>query len=234
MSLARFTSQPRKGHLEGALYTFGYLKKRPNRRFVIDSSDPTYQNCEEEFAKDLVSEFAEYYPGASEEIDRKLPGGLFDELAINVFVDSDHAHDKLTRRSVTGILIMIGRTPVYTFSKRQGAIETSTFGAEMTAFKTAIEEVIEIRYMLRCLGVKVTKPTKVFGDNKGMIQNVSIKDSLLKKKHVAIAYHKSREATAAGIAHPIHCPGDYNYSDVLTKPVTRKTHKFLVGSIPHS
>ncbi len=43
----------------------------------------------------------------------------------------------------------------------------------------------------------------VWGDNLGIIQNLTIKDSLLKKRHVTISYHKIREeATAAGSMHP--------------------------------
>jgi hypothetical protein len=39
-------------------------------------------------------------------------------LDITVFVDSDHAHDKITRRSVTGLIMFIGRTPVFFMSRR--------------------------------------------------------------------------------------------------------------------
>ena len=63
-----------------------------------------------------------------------------DEMDITAFVDSDHAHDRMTRRSITGLLILVGRTPVYFMSKRQGAIATSTYGAELCAMKTAVEE----------------------------------------------------------------------------------------------
>ena len=35
-SLALFSSCPQKGHLERAFRVFGYLKKYPNKRVVID------------------------------------------------------------------------------------------------------------------------------------------------------------------------------------------------------
>ena len=41
--------------------------------------------------------FKEEHLEDSEEIDLRIPPPLVDELAITVFVDSDHAHDKLTR-----------------------------------------------------------------------------------------------------------------------------------------
>ena len=59
------------------------------------------------------------YPDAAEEIDSKVPVAKIDELEITAFIDSDHAHDKMTRRSITGLLILVGRTPVYFMSKRQ-------------------------------------------------------------------------------------------------------------------
>ena len=72
------------------------------------------------------------------------------------------------------------------------------------------------------MGVKVEHASYVFGDNLGVIQNVTIKDSLLKKKHVAISYHKTREATAAGITHHVKILGTRNYADCLTKSLTEK------------
>ena len=156
---------------------------------------------------------------------------MIDELEIPAFIDSDHAHDKITRRSITGLLVLIGRTPVFFLSKRQGAIETSTYGAEFCAMRTAVEEVQSIRYMLRCLGVKVKHASLVCGDNKGVIQNSTISDSLLKKKNVAIAYHKTREAAAAGIIHPIKVDGKNNFADLLTKAVTGKVFWTLYGGL---
>ena len=230
-SLARFSSCPRKGHLERALRVFGYLKKYPNKRIVLDSRDPIITGGDLESSSRLVEDFKQEYPEAAEEIDPRLPPPLVDELAITVFVDSDHAHDKVTRRSITGLIILVGRTPVFYYSKRQGAVETSTYSAEFMAMRHAVEEVGSIRYMLRCLGVNVDVPSKVFGDNLGVIQNATIKDSLLKKKHVAISYHKVREAVAAGVIVPIKIASADNFSDCLTKALPIADHNRLVNSL---
>ena len=70
----------------------------------------------------------------------KVPTHLIDELEIKVFVDLDHAYDRVTRQSITGLLILVVRTPVFIMSKRQGAIETSTYGAEFAAMMASLEE----------------------------------------------------------------------------------------------
>ena len=230
-SLSRFTACPRKGHLERVLRIFGYLRKYKNKRIIVDSRDPILVGGKDAIDLDFTEIFREQYPDAVEEIDKNIPKPLIDEIEITAFVDSDHAHDKVTRRSITGLLILLGRTPVYFMSKRQGAIETSTYGAEFCAMRTAVEEVQSVRYMLRCLGVRVRYASFILGDNKGVIQNCSISDSLLKKKHVAIAYHKTRESAAAGIVHPIKIDGNNNFADILTKAVTGRTFWRLYGKL---
>ncbi len=67
------------------------------------------------------------------------------------------------------------------------------------------------------------------GDNQDIVQNATITESILKKKHVTIAYHKTRESAAAGIAHAIKMGGVNNSADVLTKPQTQKCFSTLVG-----
>ena len=72
--------------------------------------------------------------------------------------------------------------------------------------------------MLRCLGVNVDTDSAVYGDNLGVIQNATIKDSLLKKKHVAISYQKVRESVAAGIIVPTKIASADNFADCLMNP----------------
>ena len=69
------------------------------------------------------------------------------------------------------------------------------------------------------------------GDNHNMIINSTIPSSLLKKKHVAISFHLTREATTANIRKPLKTKGEWNYSDVLTKAQTRKIFRILVNGM---
>lgn len=230
-SLSRFVACPREGHLKRVLRVYGYLKHRKNQRIIVDSRDPKFFDESGAMDVDLCQKLLDQYPWAAEELDANLPEALLDEIALTGFVDSDHSHDTVTRRSITGLIIFLGRTPILALSKRQGAIETSTYSAEFCAMKTAVEEIVAIRYMLRCLGVKVESPSPLLGDNKGVIQNSTLPDSILKKKHVAISYHKTRECTAAGIVHPLKTKGDWNFSDIMTKATTEKVFRQHVGGM---
>ena len=44
------------------------------------------------------------------------------ELQLTMFVDSNHAHDKKTRKSITGLLGLLGNTPATWHAKRQSVV----------------------------------------------------------------------------------------------------------------
>jgi hypothetical protein len=60
----------------------------------------------------------EFYPDASEEIPKDLPSEKEPRVRMTVYVDADHEHDLVTRRSITGILVMLNNTPTRWISKR--------------------------------------------------------------------------------------------------------------------
>ena len=65
------------------------------------------------------------------------PETLVKEVVMCCFVDSDHAGEKLTRRSRSGFIIFLQMAPIYYCSKRQNIVETSTFGSYFIAMKLA-------------------------------------------------------------------------------------------------
>ena len=142
-------------------------------------------------------------------------------VRITAYKDSDHAHDLVTRRSVTGILLFVNNTPVKWISKRQKTIETSTYGAELVAAKLAVETILTYRTMLRLMGANVEKKSLLLGDNKSVVINTTVPSSVLKKKHCALSYHKVREMIACNILNFAHIDSSQNYSDILTKALPR-------------
>jgi len=217
-SLSRFCSCPREGHYQRMIRLWGYLKKYPDKSIAIDARDPIYAP---EHGAELKPDFADQYSYATDAFDERFPEPLGKELPVTIFFDSDHAHDKVTGRSISGVLTMVGRTPVIWKSKRQGAVQTSTYGAEFSAMRLATEEAHTIRYMLRSLGIKVNNPCRLYGDNLGVIQNATMPEGTLKKKHVALSYHFVREAVAVNVISAFKVPGKDNFADVMTKSLER-------------
>ena len=140
-----FGAAPRKGHLELAVSSFGYLKFSKGRKLAIDSRALQFErNCPD--YELLRPDFLEDYPHAKEEVDPKLPAPHGTPLEVTILVDADHAHDLLTRRSLTGMLVYVGSTPVAWSAKRQGCVATSTYAAEFMALCAATEQAVNIRY----------------------------------------------------------------------------------------
>ncbi|MCY7390403.1 MAG: Ty1/Copia family ribonuclease HI, partial [Leptolyngbyaceae cyanobacterium CAN_BIN12] len=151
--LARFSAKPRKGHLEAAKRLFGYLKSCSQGQQLID---PTHRDMSE--FKTALYSWTEFYPDATEEIPSDLPIPRGPPVQLTVYVDADHAHDLVTRRSVTGILAFVNNTPIQWMSKRQKTVETSTYGSELVAARVATEMILDLRYKLRMLGVPLDGP----------------------------------------------------------------------------
>ncbi len=81
-----------------------------------------------------------------------------------------------------------------------------------------------LRIKLKCFGIPISGPTNVFCDNNDVVQNTSISESTLSKKHNAINYHIICKAVAAGIIRVGKEDTLTNIADVFTKlvPFTRK------------
>jgi hypothetical protein len=173
-----------------------YLKTFPKGRVFIDTSYPDHSM----YPVEDHSNSMEFYPDASEEIPKDLPPEKGPRVRMTVYVDSDHAYDLVTRRSIhRNPCYAKSHTSIKWVSKRQKTVETSTYGSELVASRVAAELILEIRYMLWSLGVALNGPALMLGDNMSVVLNTTVPSSVLKKKHDAIAYHHVREAIAARI-----------------------------------
>jgi hypothetical protein len=217
-TMARYMVAPRTGHLKRMLRIFGYLKHYGKAYIGFDISTPNYENVDTSNYN-----WSEQYPDATEEIPDDAPAPCntqpHQRVYVTCYVDSDHAADVVTRRSVTGILLFVNNTPIKWYSKRQNTIETSSYGSELVAARIAAEMIMEFRYRLRMMGISLHGPSILMMDNKSVVINSTFPSSTLKKKHNSIAYHKVREAVAAGIIHVTHIRGANNIADILTKSV---------------
>ena len=81
---------------------------------------------------------------------------------------------------------------------KQATIETSVFGADFVAMKQGMECLRGLRYKLRMMGVAISGPSYIYGDNMSDIHNTQRPKSMLKKKSNSICYHAMREAVAMG------------------------------------
>ena len=212
--LASQLALPREGHLEALLHVFAYIEKKHNARVVYD---PTYPEINDRDFKEC--EWKSFYGEVKEAIHPNAPIPRGKEVDLRMFVDSDHAGDRLTRRSRTGYVIYINMAPIVWFSKKQSTIETSVFGAEFVATKQGMEALRGLRYKLRMMGVELSGPSYIYGDNMSVIHNTQRPESVLKKKSNSVSYHAVREAVAMGECLTGHISTNENPADLCTKVI---------------
>jgi len=224
--LSSYLVQPRVGHLDAVFRIFAYLKAHDRSKLVFDPSTPIID--ERRFT---TYSWQDFYRDAKEAIPPNMPEPRGRAAEIHCFVDADHAGDTVTRRSHTGILLFVNRAPIIWYSKKQNTVETSTFGSEFIAMKIAVELIEALRYKLRMFGIPIEGATNVYCDNDSVVSNTTKPESTLKKKHNAIAYHRVREAVAAGTVRIAWEDGNTNLADLLTKNVTRDKLAFCCQCI---
>jgi hypothetical protein len=223
-SLTRFNAAPRRGHLKMAERLFRYLNQFPDKWVVIDPADHKPAGELTDPIKGKAKVWDEKYPDAKEILDKQFPKPRGKAFSTDMYFDSNFAHDEMTRRSITGLVGFVGNTPVVWNSKRQGAVATSTYSAELCAGKMATEEVASLRYLLRSFGVPLKGSTRLIGDNLGSLQTVCDPASTITKKHESVAYHYIRECSAAGMIQCWKIHTDFNKADPFTKALDHNTH----------
>jgi hypothetical protein len=187
--LSTHLAMPREGHLQQAYHIFGYLKAKPKKTLAFDPTHPDID--ESRFHK---CDWHEFYRGAKELIAGDAPEPRGNVVSTHCFVDADHAGNRITRRSQSGILLFVNRATIISYSKRQNTVETSTFGSEFVAMRIAVELIESLRY-------------------EAVTKNAIYPESTLKKKHYSIAYHRTREALAAGTMRVTKEDGKTNLAD---------------------
>lgn len=211
MTMSRYRAEPRVGHMTRMKRVYGYLRQYPKGAIRVRTDIPDQSgNVKPKY------DWAHVYGNVKEELPHDMPEPLGKPVITTTFVDANLYHDYLSGRSVTGALHMVNQTPVEWYTKRQATVETATYGSEFNAARTATEQIMDLRYTLRMLGVPIIT-SNMYGDNQSVLTNSTIPHSQLSKRHNALAYHRVREAIAADILNFFYVNTKKNCGDVLSK-----------------
>ena len=231
--LSQYLAQPRVGHLEQECNIFRYLKK-VNSAYVV--MDPTPWEVDwvgeqgEAHPKECANYIKELYPDSTDHLPHDMSEPLGEGINISCFVDADHAVNKITRRSHTGIIIFINSAPIVWYSKRKNTVESSTFGSELIALKQAVDMIEGLIYKIRMFGIPIQGEARIFCDNQAAVKSGSNPDTRLQKKHNSIAFHQVREAVAGGWILIYHENSQSNLADLLTKVLSvERRRKLILG-----
>jgi len=99
-------------------------------------------------------------------------------------------YNKYMDGGVRVVLIFLNKAPIVWYSKWQNMVESSTFKSKIVAMHIATDLIIFLHYKLRMFGVLLTGPANVFCDNQGVVNNMTMPESILSKKHNQICYQE--------------------------------------------
>jgi hypothetical protein len=112
MTMSRFRTAPRKGHLERLKHIYGYLRRFKSAAIRVSVDKPDFRTLPiQEF------DWAEaVYGKVQKEIPKDIPEPHGKTVVSVHYVDANLYHNIITRRLVTGILHSCNQKLIYSFS----------------------------------------------------------------------------------------------------------------------
>ncbi|KAG3192199.1 hypothetical protein PC128_g10617 [Phytophthora cactorum] len=150
------------------------------------------------------------------------------KVKLEAFTDADWGSNLDDRRSVSGIMVLIGGAPVVFKSKYQCTVALSSAEAEYMALSLCTQEVLWARAMLKDLGHGEVEATQVWEDNQGAIALASNAVYNARTKHVDIRHHFIRENVAKEVIKVDYVGTEDQLADMLMKGLGTKRLKYLL------
>lgn len=147
---------------------------------------------------------------------------MFDEketISLTAYTDSDWAEDRLTRKSISGVICKVLGGTVSWSSRKQDIVSTSTTEAEFYALSEAVKEVQWLRNILHDFHVNINDPIVINSDNQSTIKMVENSKFSSRTKHIDVRLHFVRDCVSLGKIKLKYCSSEDNVADLLTKPL---------------
>lgn len=148
-----------------------------------------------------------------------------DDLTLSGHSDSDWAECREDRRSTTGFIFSLGKSPVSWKSRRQPTIALSSTEAEYMALTDTSREAIWWRSIMQELyPSSSSSPTIISYDNKGAGDLAKNPCHHSRSKHIDVKHHFIRECISNCVIKLNQVPTSSMLADILTKPLHRLKH----------
>lgn len=152
-------------------------------------------------------------------------------LSLHAFSDSNWASCPISKRSVTGYVILLGGSPISWKSKKQTTIARSSTEAEYRAMAHAAAEVTWLVRLLTELGVTNLTPISLHCDNQSALHIAKNPVFHERTKHIEIGCHFTRDKVMEGLIQLSYLPIKSQLTDVLTKNLPAAQFKLLLTKL---
>ena len=97
--------------------------------------------------------------------------------------------------------------------------------------KQGIDALQGLRYKLRMIGIPISGPFYIYGDNMSVIHNTFRPELVLRKKSNSVCYHAVHESVAMGESLVGHIPNKKNTAALLTKVLYGHKRRCLLSNV---
>lgn len=153
------------------------------------------------------------------------------DLYLSAYSYSDWAACPLTRKSLTGYIVMMGNSLVSWKTKKQPTVSRSSAEAEYRAMAMTCSELKLMIGVMDSLGIRLRFPIPFQCDSKAAIHIANNQVFHERKKHVEVDCHFVRDFIKAGIIATNHIGTMEQLADVLTKSLGRQQLLYLLDKM---
>lgn len=151
-------------------------------------------------------------------------------LELIAYSDADWANDKTTRKSVSGIIILLAGGPVIFRSKTQSLVALSSTEAEYIAASLAVRDITWLKGLLGELDIK-PKRNSLCIDNQSAIKLIKTPTFQARSKHIDIRMHHIRDSYKKGEFEIVNVDTTEQQADILTKSLPAQIHLKMLNKI---
>jgi histone deacetylase 1/2 len=142
------------------------------------------------------------------------------------YCDADWGSDPDDYRSTSGACVYLGQNMISWWSRKQTVVSRSSTEAEYRSIAVLTTELAWIQSLFHELHLPV-KAATIFCDNQSAVALSHNPILHARTKHLGLDLHFVREKVIGKELHIIHVPAQFQYADVLTKPLSPTRFLFL-------
>ena len=139
------------------------------------------------------------------------------DFSISAYVDADWAGCSDDRRSVSGSVVYVGKTPVLWSSRKQDTVAMSTMEAEYYAVTECLKDVLMVKNMYQEIFGTLNVTPKLYCDNKAAIAISLSQGNKRNIRHIDLRYQLMKQTFEAKTVELEFIPSAANKADGLTK-----------------
>lgn len=139
------------------------------------------------------------------------------------YADAGFASDLKSRKSVTGVVVLLAQGCILHKSKQQNTIALSSAEAEIVALTDCAKEVQYFRYLLEEIGLPQDGPTRILEDNTSVISIVESGTAYKgRMRHLEVSQRYVCQLQEDGDVDVRYTPTEEQVADMLTKPLPKE------------